>query len=130
MVPTSTGELRRIGRQDARAGCRRGSRTSSAQSGQLDRRREPLDEDVRDGPRELDRLAEVAAGELAEVEAELDGDRLVEAVALDEVGADRVGRLLAEDRPARVAGDDPGEDEDEEDDPEEDRDRQRAAGGG
>ena len=42
---------------------------------------------------------------------------------MDEVVADGVGGPLAEDRPARVAGDDPGQGEDEEDDPEQDRDR-------
>ena len=71
----------------------------------------------------LDRLAQVARGELLDVQAELDGDRLVEAVAVDEVVADGVGRPLAEDGPARVPWDHAREREHEEDDPEQDRDR-------
>ncbi len=62
-------------------------------------------------------------GELLEVAHELDGDRLVEPVAVDEVVADGVGRSLAEDRAAGIAGDEPGEGEHDEDDPEQDRDR-------
>ena len=42
---------------------------------------------------------------------------------MDEVVAHGVGRSLAEDRPAGVARDEPGEGEHDEDDPEQDRDR-------
>jgi len=71
----------------------------------------------------LDGVAEVAARELLDVEPELGRDRLVEAVAADEVVADRVRRPLAEDGPARVTRDQPGEGEHDEDDPDQDRDR-------
>ena len=63
------------------------------------------------------------AGELLEVAHELDGDRLVEPVAVDEVVAHGVGRPLAEDRPAGVARDDPSEPEHDEGDPKQHRDR-------
>ena len=81
------------------------------------------------GRLQLDRLAEVAGQDLAEVLHELDRDGLVEAVAGAEGVADLVGRLLAERRPARVAGDDPGQDEDDRDDPEEDGDAGEQRGG-
>ena len=72
------------------------------------------------GRRMLDRFPEVALGDLAEVDPELDEDRLVEAVAMDEVVAHGVGGALPEHRPARVAGDQAGEREHDEDDPEQD----------
>ena len=86
-----------------------------------------LDQQLRDGPGVLDRLAQVAPRELPQVEPELDGDRLVQPVAADEVVADRIGRALAQDRPAGVARHDPGQGEDEEDEPEQDRDRHQEA---
>ena len=61
--------------------------------------------------------------ELLEVGDELDGDRLVEPVAVDEVVADLVGGALTEDCPAGVAGDQSRQREHDEDDPEQDRDR-------
>ena len=54
-------------------------------------------------------------------------DRLVEAVACDEVRADLRGRPLAERRHARIARDDAREDEDEEDDAEQHRDAEEQA---
>ena len=65
---------------------------------------------------------EVAAGELPEVVHELDGDRLVEPVAMDELVAELVGGAFAEDRPARVAGHESGQCEHDEHDPQQDGD--------
>ena len=74
-------------------------------------------------PGVLDGAPEVPDRQLLQVAHELDGDRLVEPVAVDEVVAHGVGRPFAEDRAAGVAGDDPGEGEHDEDDPEQHRDR-------
>ena len=80
IVPTSTGELRRMRRERAQGDADDG-REDQGEERQLDGHRQALDEDVGDRPAEPDRAAEVALDELAEVDDELVRDRLVEAVA-------------------------------------------------
>ena len=64
-------------------------------------------------PAVLDRFAQVAGAQVAQVEHELDGQRLVEPEARAKLEA-LLGRcLLLQGGLARVAGDDPGEDEDD-----------------
>ena len=87
---------------------------------QLGRRRDELARSVRTGVVGLLGLAEVAVQQLAEVDAVLLRQRLVEPVALAERG-DRRGildRALAEVRGRRVAGDELGEQERDERDAE------------
>ena len=74
-----------------------------------------------------ERLTEITVEKVPEVVEELDDDRLVEPLALVEGVADLVRRPFAEGGPARVAGDDAGEDEDRGDDPEQHRDRRHQA---
>ena len=124
MVPTSTGELRRVA-DSLPSGHADDRRESQGEDRQLQRDRQALDQDLADGPALSQRNTEIAGGQLAEVCGELDGDGLIEAVSVDEVVADGLGRPLAERGDARVAGQQPGEREDEEDDPEQDRDAQQ-----
>jgi hypothetical protein len=97
------------------------------QDRQLDGRGEALDQELGHGLRMLDRAPEIARGELLEIVDELDGDRLVEAVAMDEVVTDLVGRPFTEDGPARVTGDQPCKREHDEHDPQQDGDRDEDA---
>ena len=78
---------------------------------QLDRRRQALDQNLGDGSALRERLTEISVEKVPEVLEELDDDRLVESLTLVEGVTDLVGRPFAEGGPARVAGDDAGEDE-------------------
>ena len=124
MVPTSTGELRRVA-DSLPSGMPtivanpRAKIVSSSVTGRRSIRISLT------GPALSQRNTEVAGGQLAEVCGELDGDRLIQAISVDEVVADRLGRPLAERGDARVARQQPGEREDEEDDAEQDRDAQQ-----
>ena len=73
---------------------------------QLQRHRQPLDQQVGDGLAQADRLAEVAGEHVADVAAELHDHRVVEPVALVEVGACASGVARSCNGLARVAGDD------------------------
>ena len=121
IVPTSVFELCRYA-EISPSGTPTQTAKIIAMMRQLDGRRQALDEELRDGLRVLDRDAEVAAAELLEIADELDRDRLVQPVAMDEVVAEGIGRAFAEDRPAGVARDEPGEREHDEDDPQQDGD--------
>ena len=88
--------------------------------GELEGHRKPLDDDLADRPGEADRLSEVTADHVAEIDAELDDDRLVEAVGLVESLACLRRRPLAEDGGARLAGEQPDQQEHEEQDPDQD----------
>ncbi len=91
------------------------------QQRQLQRDGQPLAEDLDHRAPLPDRIAQVALGELAQVDPELDRDRFVEPVALLEGVTDLVGGPLAKQRTARIARQQARQGEDEEDDPEQDR---------
>ena len=124
MVPTSTGELRRVA-DSLPSGMPTIVANRQGEDRQLQRDRQAFDQDLADGPALSQRNTEIAGGQLAQVCGELDGDRLIQAVSVNEVVADRLGRPLAERGDARIARQQPGEREDEEDDPEQDRDAQQ-----
>src|SRR5262245_63712418 len=84
--------------------------------------RQALDQEVGHGLAQADGLAQVAAEDVPGVVRELGDDRVVEAVALVEVGAGLRRGPLLEGGLAGVTRDDPGEDERGQQDAEQDRD--------
>jgi hypothetical protein len=99
-----------VGRDDSQCHPDRDGEQQRVNS-QLDRRRHALDDYLGNRLAGLDRLAEVAGGEVAQVQGELHGYRLVEPEALVEGGTGGRVRLLLEGRMTRVARDDARQDE-------------------
>ena len=99
-------------------------REEQREDGQLDRHRQPLDQQLRDRAAEcLIELPRSPAASWSEVDAELDRDRLVEAVASVERRADARRSPARRGRPRHGSpGMQPRQREHEEDDPEQDRD--------
>jgi hypothetical protein len=84
---------------------------------ELDRHREPLDDDVADRTREADGLSEIPAEDIAEVDPQLDIDRLVQTVDFVEPFTRLGGGPLTEQRRTWVARHKADQEEDNEQHP-------------
>jgi len=90
---------------------------------QLDGDGQPFDEQLIHRAAELARLAEIATQHVADVDAELLGDRVVQPVTFIKRVTDRFGGTLAQRRPAGIAGQQAGQAERYEQNAQQDRDR-------
>jgi len=89
---------------------------------ELDRCREAFGQDDRHRPAEANRLAEVAPHHVAQVDPELDIDRLIQPVGFVESLAGLGGGFLPEDGFAGLTGDETRQQEDHYQDPHQHRD--------